>query len=61
MIITIEKLAENAYKAYRKKAIELDTEGMAGYAEQWAELDEGTQACWVAAAQQMVAEIAAMH
>jgi hypothetical protein len=55
---TFEQLAAAAYAAYRKKAIALDEEGLAEHALEWDQLDAGTQACWVAAATQMTAEIA---
>lgn len=58
---TFPQLAESAYTAYRKKAIEHDRRTPAGYANQWDELDVVTQACWVAAVQQVAAEIAAIH
>lgn len=58
---SFEQLAQAAYEAYRKMAVEIDQEGMAGYAESWAELEHGTQACWIAAARQLWAEFAAIH
>jgi hypothetical protein len=58
---TFDQLAQSAYAAYRKKAIEVDEEGLAEHAETWDELDPGTRACWVAAATQLWAEFSALH
>ena len=58
---SFDQLAQSAYEAYRKAAIEIDGEGLAEHAMQWAELDDGTRSCWLAAAKQMLAEIAALH
>lgn len=46
---TRKQLAQAAYGSYCKKAMELDEEGLAGHAATWAELDAGTQACWIEA------------
>lgn len=58
---TLEQLAQDAYGAYCKKAIEVDEEGLAEHAQAWSELDPGTQACWVAAANQLWAEFATLQ
>ena len=55
------QLAQAAYEAYRKQAIALDEEGLAAHAETWAELEPTTQACWLAAVKQVVAEVAVVH
>lgn len=57
---TFDQLARSAYEAYRKRANEVDDEGLAAHALQWDELDAATQQCWVAAATQVAAEIAAL-
>ena len=58
---TFDQLAQSAYAAQVKKAAELDDEGLAAHALPWAELDAGTQECWVAVAKQLWAEFAAIH
>jgi hypothetical protein len=58
---SLNQLAQSAYEAYRKATIQLDEEGLAGHALQWAELDDGTRACWLAVAKQLWAEFAAVH
>lgn len=58
---SFEQIAAAMYHAYCKQARELDEEGLAGHAAKWQELDAGTRECWVAAAKQAVAEVAALH
>lgn len=58
---TIAQLAQGAYEAYCKMAREVDDEGLAGHALPWAELDQGTQQCWVAATTQLWAEMSAIQ
>ena len=58
---SFDQLAQSAYEAYRKAAIELDEEGLAEHAMQWAELEDATRSCWQAAAKQMLAEVAVLH
>lgn len=55
------QIAAAMYHAYCKHAQRIDTEGLAGHALTWAELDAGTQECWIAAAQQAAAELALVH
>jgi hypothetical protein len=52
------QLAKAAYEAYCKMAREIGDEGPAVHAPQWAELDRGTQQCWLAATKQLWAEFA---
>ena len=58
---TVAQLAQSAYEAYCKMACEVDEEGLAGHAPKWAELDSGTQQCWVAAVTQLWAEFSAIQ
>lgn len=58
---SFEQLAQAAYESYRKKAIDIDEEGFACHADQWVELDAGTQQCWIAAAKQLWAEFGTIH
>lgn len=58
---TFDQLAQSAYAAYCKQAVELDDEGLGAHALPWGELEAGTQACWVAVAKQLLAEFAAIH
>lgn len=58
---TVAQLAQSAYEAYCKMACEVDEEGLAGHAPKWAELDSGTQQCWVAATTQLWAEMSAIQ
>jgi hypothetical protein len=55
---SLEQLAASGYAAYCKQAQRIDTEGLAGHAPTWEQLDEGTRQCWVEAARQIVAEAA---
>lgn len=56
-----EQIAQAAYAAYCKHAQRIDTEGLAGHALSWEQLDEGTRQCWVAAVKQTAAELALVH
>ena len=47
------ELAQEAYQTYCKMAVCVDTEGLAGHALGWQELDEGTQVCWLAVVHQL--------
>lgn len=58
---SFEQLAASAYAAYCKEAQRNDTEGLAGHAQTWDQLDEGTRQCWIAATKQVVAEAALVH
>lgn len=51
------QLAQSAYEAHCKKFTEQS--GMA--TPTWARLEDEWKACWVAAVQQVVAEVAAIH
>ena len=55
------QLAQSAYQAYFKRAVEVDEEGLAAHATPWADLDTGTQQCWIAVATQLWAELALVH
>jgi hypothetical protein len=59
--MSFEQLAQSAYAAYFKKAVEVDDEGLATHATPWAQMDPGTQECWVAVVKQLWAEFAAIH
>lgn len=58
---SFEQLAESAYAAYSKKAVEVDEEGLAVHAQSWTELDPGAKECWIAATTQLWAEFAALR
>ena len=55
------QLAKDGYAAYCKQAQRSDTEGLAGHAPSWEDLDEGTRQCWIEATRQIVAEAALIH
>lgn len=58
---SFDQLAHDAYAAYFKKAVEIDEEGLAAHATPWAELQQGTRDCWIAATKQLWAEMALVH
>jgi hypothetical protein len=58
---SLNQLAQSAYAAYSKKAMQSDEEGLAGHAQTWDELDTGTRECWIAVAQQLWAEFSALR
>lgn len=58
---SFEQIAQAMYRAYQKQARQIDEEGLAEHALQWADLDAGTQGCWIAAAKQAAAELATVH
>lgn len=60
-IKTVVQLAQSAYQAYCKMAIQLDEEGLAGHAPTWEQLDPGTRQCWVAVVTQLWAEMTALQ
>lgn len=54
-----EQLARDGYAAFCKQAQRVDA--AATHAPSWEQLDEGTRQCWIAAAKQIVAEMALVH
>lgn len=53
-----QQLAQAAYEAYCKHAVTVDDDGLSCYAKHWSELDPGTRACWLAAVEQVVSDVA---
>ena len=58
-----EQLAASAYAAYCKEAKRAATacNMVAGHAQTWDQLNEGTRQCWIEATKQIVAEAALVH
>lgn len=61
-VMSIDQLAQNAYLAYLKKAIEVDDEGLASHhVVPWVEKNSITRECWVAVIQQVLADFSTLH